>query len=172
MVPQEGLAAVRAKVKVYVPAHSARIIGIQIAETLECGQEYHFEPRAHPTLSTTSSPIGPGRSRGIFEHDQSKVLFINFNDMGLTIFEGTTVGYLSTRVVNHNWGSMLGKDLRAEPEAMRTLSRRLVQTSHPRVQDSYSQGLGNILSAEWYADLRAAERGEFADYALTWCRAF
>src|SRR5205085_8654610 len=79
--------SVRAKKRVLVPANSAKVVEITISEPLEPGQDYLFEPRAHPTLATTSAPVGAGLSTGIFEHNQSKVLFTNFAETEVTIFK-------------------------------------------------------------------------------------
>src|SRR5947209_11949548 len=79
-----------------VTANSAKVVYITISEPLEPGQDYLFEPRAHPTLATTSAPVGAGLSTGIFEHNQSKVLFTNFAETEVTIFKGTTIGYASS----------------------------------------------------------------------------
>ena len=87
---------VRAKERVSVPAYSARVVEIRMSAPLEAGQDYHFDPRPHLTQETGARPIGRGLTRGVFAHDQEKVLFTNFSDTELTIYKGTTIGYASS----------------------------------------------------------------------------
>src|SRR5437588_342273 len=51
-----------------------------------------FEPRSHPTLSTTSTPL----NSAAFSHDQQRVIFTNFDEWPITIQKGTTLRHVSS----------------------------------------------------------------------------
>lgn len=87
---------VRAKERTTVPAHSAKVLPIQLARTLDPGQDYIFEARPHPTIETAATPVIKPLNTGIFNYDQCSVLFTNFGDTPLTVQRGTPISYVSS----------------------------------------------------------------------------
>jgi len=80
---------VRCTTATVIPAGTSAIVGVKFARTLEKNQDYQFTP-----LQTHSAIAGAGAPHAVVRHDQSGLLYTNFDSTPLSIFKGTILGHV------------------------------------------------------------------------------
>jgi len=87
--PHYNRIPVRCTTATIIPAGTSAIVGVKFARTLEKNQDYQFTP-----LQTRSAIAGAGAPHAVVRHDQSGLLYTNFDSTPLTIFKGTILGHV------------------------------------------------------------------------------